>query len=123
MRSLPSILVTGATGLLGRHVLDRLLATNPRFSAFVLVRDATRWTSVARELGDDDGRLIPVEGDLCAEALGLTPDVRATLRRSVTAIVHLAADTTFSNPLERARAVNTIGTRRVLELASRAVRA
>src|SRR5439155_20054079 len=111
------ILVTGATGFLGRHVLDRLLAANPRFTAFVLVRDDARWTSVARELGDH-GRLIPVEGDLCAEALGLTPDVRATLRRNVTAIVHLAADTTFSNPLERARAVNTIGTRRVLELAS-----
>jgi nucleoside-diphosphate-sugar epimerase len=35
----------------------------------------------------------------------------------VTAIVHLAADTTFSSPLDRARAVNTLGTQRVLEIA------
>jgi nucleoside-diphosphate-sugar epimerase len=40
------------------------------------------------------------------------------VRRNVTGIIHLAADTTFSRPLAQARAVNTEGTRRVLELAA-----
>ena len=117
MTTLPTVLMTGATGLLGRNALARLLAADSRFRAFVLVRNPARWTSVACELGDI-GRIIPVEGDLCAEGLGLTPKARATLFRNVTAIVHLAADTTFSNPLARARAVNTAGTQRVLELAA-----
>ena len=38
-----SILVTGATGLLGRDVLARLLAADSRLRAFVLVRDVGRW--------------------------------------------------------------------------------
>ncbi|HEY7236684.1 MAG TPA: SDR family oxidoreductase [Gemmatimonadaceae bacterium] len=110
------ILVTGATGLLGREVLARLLAADARLHAFVLVRDASRWPEAARELGAC--RAVPLTGDLCTVDLGLTPDVRAALRQRVTAIVHLAADTTFSAPLEHARAVNTDGTRRLLELAA-----
>ena len=47
----------------------------------------------------------------------MEPDARAAICRDVTAIVHLAADTTFSSPLDRARAVNTLGTQRVLEIA------
>ena len=111
-----SILITGATGLLGRDVLARLLAADSRLRAYVLVRDLGRWLRTARELGSQS-RVIPVHGDLCADGLGLTPDARAAIRRDVTAIVHLAADTTFSSPLDRARAVNTLGTQRVLEIA------
>lgn len=104
------IFLTGATGLLGRDVLRRLLATNPDLRVYVLVRDAHWFAS--------DERIIPVRGDLCAENLGITPDERAAIRGEVSAIIHLAAETTFSTPLDRARAVNTVGTERVLELAS-----
>jgi len=106
-----SILITGATGLLGRAVLARLLAANSRLRAFVLVRGSqSQWASC-------DARIIPIGGDLCADGLGIAPDERAAICREVTAIVHLAADTTFSTPLDRARAVNTSGTQRLLELA------
>lgn len=105
-----SILITGATGLLGQEVLTRLLRTNARIGAYALVRDR-------RALGGDP-RVLPMVGDLCADGLGLTPADRAAIRRDVRGIIHLAADTTFSAPLDRARAVNTRGTERVLELAS-----
>jgi nucleoside-diphosphate-sugar epimerase len=111
-----SILVTGVTGLLGRDVLARLLTANPRLRAYVLVRDVVRWSRVARELGHT--RVIPVQGDLCVEGLGLTTDVRAAICKDVTAIIHLAANTSFSTPLDRARAVNTLGTQRVLDIAN-----
>jgi long-chain acyl-CoA synthetase len=39
------------------------------------------------------------------------------LSRHATAVVHLAADTTFSRPLDAARAVNLEGTRHLLDLA------
>ena len=42
-----SILITGATGLLGRDVLARLLAADSRLRAFVLVRDLGRWLQTA----------------------------------------------------------------------------
>jgi long-chain acyl-CoA synthetase len=112
-----SILVTGATGLLGRAVLARLLTADSRLRVFVLVRDVSRWLRTARELGNQS-RVIPVHGDLCADGLGMAPEARAAIRRDVTAIVHLAADTRFSSPLDRARAVNTLGTQRVLEIAA-----
>jgi nucleoside-diphosphate-sugar epimerase len=110
MRADRSILITGATGLLGRAVLTRLLAADSHLRAFVLVR-GSQWASC-------DARIIPIGGDLCADGLGIAPDERAAICRSVTAIVHLAANTTFSTPLEHARAVNTVGTRRLLELAN-----
>lgn len=112
-----SILVTGATGLLGREVLQRLLATDARLQAIVLVRDVTRWMRDASNSRNHD-RVTPIEGDLRAAGLGLTSDARQLVRRQVAAVVHLAADTTFSNPLAKARAVNTSGTERLLELAN-----
>jgi thioester reductase-like protein len=111
-----SILLTGATGLLGRDVLARLLAADARLHAFVLVRDASRWAVTSRDL-PHAGRITPIVGDLCVDGLGLEPLVRHTMCRNVTGIVHLAADTTFSRPLAQARAVNAEGTHRVLELA------
>jgi len=110
-----SIFITGATGFLGRETLTRLLAADPRLRAFVLVRDVGRWSQVERERGH--GRVIPVQGDLCTDGLGLPPDARARIANEVTTIVHLAANTTFSSPLDHARAVNTLGTRHVLEIA------
>ena len=116
-----SIFVTGATGFLGRETLTRLLAADSRLRVFALVRDLGRWTRVGRGL--DDGRIVPVQGDLCADGLGLAPDVRARIAGEVTAIVHVAANTSFSSPLDRARAVNTLGTQRVLEIAADCVSA
>ena len=111
-----SILLTGATGLIGRQVLAKLLAEDPRLRVYVLVRDLPRWSLVSLAV-DEPSRVVPVQGDLCAVGLGLSHGERATLRRELTAIVHLAADTTFSNSLDRAREVNVVGTCRVLELA------
>ena len=120
MRANRSILVTGATGLLGRSVLQRLLVTDTRLHAIVLVRDTARWARVAGAFGLSD-RLTVIEGDLRSPGLGLTSEARALVQRRVTAIVHLAADTRFSNPLTDARAVNTSGTEHLLALAAECV--
>lgn len=113
-----SILLTGATGFLGRGVLDRLLGANPSLRAFVLVRNPARWPSVAARLRHaTTERVTPVPGDLWAAGLGLTARDRARVTSETTAIIHLAADTVFSRPLTQARRINTDGTVRVMELA------
>lgn len=103
------LFLTGATGLVGSQVLARMLRADPTLHAVVLVRDLSRWTPTER--------VRAVLGDLRSDGLGLAPDVRASLARHVTVVVHAAADVVFSRPLDLARATNVEGTRRVLELA------
>ena len=87
------LLLTGATGLVGGELLARL--------------------------GDRPVVLLKrPEADLTKPLLGLAEPRYAELQDAVTAIVHCAADTRFYLPLGEARAVNTEGTRRLLEFAS-----
>ena len=117
MSSHKTVLVTGGTGLLGNAVLAELLENDPSLHLVVLVRDPAKWLIHERALPGSAGRMTHLESDLCAEGLGLKSRERKLISREVSAIIHLAADTTFSRPLEEARAVNTEGTRRLLELA------
>ena len=112
------VLVTGATGLLGADLVRRWSATRTPRRIAVLVRDRARWDAVARRLALPPDAVVALEGDVTREGLGLTRDVRACLARRTTAIVHLAADTTFSRPLDQARLVNRDGTAHLLALAA-----
>ena len=103
------LFLTGATGLVGGGVLQRMLRADPDLRVAVLVRDGSRWPGIPR--------VTPVVGDLLAPGLGLAADARATLAREVRLVVHAAADVVFSRPLDVARATNVEGTRRLLELA------
>ena len=89
-------LITGTTGLVGGEVLPRLEAARPGRRTYLLKRP---------------------EADLTRPSLGLDSGPYAELQSSVTAILHCAADTRFHLPLDQARAVNTEGTRRLLEFA------
>ncbi len=62
--------------------------------------------------------IVAFEGDVTREGLGLPGDARAWLAERATAVVHLAADTTFSRPLDQARFVNLDGTAHLLALAA-----
>ena len=113
------LFVTGATGLLGAGALGRLLGDVPSLRAFVLVRDPRRWqrTAACRLPETVHGRVEAVVGDLRRPGLGLRPRDRREIAASATIILHAAADTRFSQTIGQARAVNVVGTRRVLELA------
>lgn len=100
-------LMTGASGLLGADVLDRLLRDPAVGAIYTLSRSPAAPCS---------SRVLPVEGDLHRDGLGIDPVMRARLAREVTTVVHCAATTSFSQSLAEARATNTEGTRRLLEL-------
>jgi nucleoside-diphosphate-sugar epimerase len=59
---------------------------------------------------------VAIAGDVTQPGLGLDASARAWLAARTTAVVHLAADTTFSRPLDAARRVNRDGTRHLLEV-------
>ena len=112
------VLITGATGLLGADLVRHWASSGSARRLAVLVRDRSRWQLAAHRAGIAHGAVIAVDGDITAEGLGLTRDVRRWLAQDATAVVHLAADTTFSRPLAQSRLVNRDGTAHLLALAA-----
>ena len=96
------LLLTGATGFLGAHLLRTLLAETDA-EVLCLVRDRgsdgesqqrVRRNLERYRLWDDTfgSRTQTVTGDLSQPSLALAADVRATLGSAVDAIYHAAAD-------------------------------
>ena len=108
-----SFFVTGATGLVGRRVVDELLSDARVAQVFALARDVRR---LGGGRAPDARRLIPIRGDLMLEGLGIDIATHRHLAREVTGVVHCAANTSFSQPLDEARAINRDGTQRLLDI-------
>ena len=113
--------VTGGTGLLGRHLVERLLARGGE--VLILVRPdrltahakrLTHFETLAKTAGASV-RVLP--GDVAEEQLGLTPAALAELAApSLDACFHAAAYYDIAGNVERLRDVNVEGTRRLLAL-------
>jgi nucleoside-diphosphate-sugar epimerase len=125
MKGPRDLLLTGATGLLGRYLLRDLLAAGHRVA--VLARDAGPVRAGERiaglvapwrgPLGAPPPDPVVLGGDLLEPGLGLSAADRAWLARHRPAVVHAAADVTLrrshrSDPW----ATNADGTRRLLDL-------
>lgn len=107
------LLVTGATGFLGTLLLDHLTPARPGARLYLLTRDPDRVPERFR-----GPQFSILAGDIRRPQLGLTNWQAAALRRSVTEIIHCAADTSLESTLEQSRAVNRTGTENVLLLAA-----
>lgn len=111
-----TLLVTGATGLVGRDVVTRLLARHRSLHVVALVRDPARWVAAAHARRWPVDRVSMVAGDVTLAGLGLAAETRASLARRVDAVLHCAADTCFSRPLDESRLANTAGTAHLLDV-------
>ncbi|MEO8577100.1 MAG: SDR family oxidoreductase [Gemmatimonadales bacterium] len=111
-----TLFITGATGLVGGDVLERMLRADPTMRAYALVRGAAGECHLRSTLGALAARVVPVRGDLLRRGLGIDYEIRKALTREVTMVVHAAADTTFSRSLAESRMVNREGTRQLLSL-------
>jgi thioester reductase-like protein len=120
-----TVLLTGATGFLGMDLLARLCEREDT-TVVCLVRAGStagaqeRLDAVLGRLYDEPppgaARVRALAGDIAAEGLGLDPRERAQLVHSVTSVIHCAAAISFDLSLDEARAVNTAGALRMLEL-------
>jgi amino acid adenylation domain-containing protein/thioester reductase-like protein len=119
------VLLTGATGFFGVHLLRELLtATTARVHCLVRARNAAhvlRRIAHAAERYELDGlamdRIVPVVGDLAEPDLGLSRSTFSELARTIDVIHHAGAIVNFIYPYEDLRAANVTGTRELIRLA------
>ena len=119
------ILLTGATGFLGAHLLRELVAaTGARVHCLVRARDPADALSRLRQAAaryelpaPPPDRVAPLIGDLAQPALGLSEADFRRLGAEIDVIYHAGALVNFIYPYQELRAANVAGTREIVRLA------
>lgn len=130
-----SIFITGASGFLGKVLIEKLLHDCPEIkNIYILVRTKGTTQAQARKTQllesqafDRIRRIQPklfekvkvIRGDITFDDLAISEKDLETLKRDVSIVVHSAATIRFDEPLKRATRINVTATKRVLELATR----
>ena len=111
-----SYFVTGATGFIGRHLVQELV-DNREGDIFVLVRAGSmaRIDALTKRWGS--GRVHPVEGDLAEDALGVDPEWVAEHAGKIDHFFHIAAIYDMTADDAANEQLNVGGTRHALQLA------
>jgi thioester reductase-like protein len=117
-----TILLTGATGLLGRYLLRKLLRSGRQVAVLVRASQGMspreRIDALRARWDETLPRPDVVEGDIALDGIGLTAVDRQWLARHVGAVVHAAANTSFrAAPDGEPWQTNVAGTEALLRLA------
>ena len=120
------VLLTGAAGFLGAHLLSELLAaTDARVHCLVRARDENGVLSRLRQAADRyelpvprGERVVPLPGDLAEPRLGLSDASFRDLARNADTIYHVGAKVNFIYPYQELRAANVAGTTELIRLAA-----
>ncbi|SDU18686.1 thioester reductase domain-containing protein [Stappia sp. ES.058] len=128
------VLLTGATGFVGRYVLAEL-AEDPEVSrVFCVVRaDDTesayertsraaprRAKSVQPVWAASGDKIVAVAGDITRANLGLSDDATRDLEDQVDTVIHCAAEVNWIKPYQNLKKPNVLGTANVAVFAARA---
>ncbi|MBT2365776.1 amino acid adenylation domain-containing protein [Streptomyces sp. ISL-10] len=121
------VLLTGATGFCGAHMIEELLRrTTGRIFCLVRASDdrhgmerirASHQRYVLSDLSSE--RVQPVVGDLGKPGLGLSPGRFEELGSTIDAVYHFGGQVNFIYPYHELRAANVDGTYEIIRLAAR----
>lgn len=125
------VLITGATGFIGKVVVEKLLRSCPDIGClYLLVREKGEDTPQARvthllqgelfsrlrrEQPNFAEKVVPVPGELTAEGLGLSQEMKEYLAPRVSIVFHIAATIKFTERLRLAVKLNVLAVKRVVE--------
>lgn len=128
-----NVLVTGATGFMGKVLVSKLLLTCPNIGKiFILIREkkgVDPQNRLKQLLQQEPFRIlvenhperlkkiVVINGDTTIEGLGLSSANKDLLIKEVSVIFHMAANVRFDLPLKTAVNMNTRGTANVLAVA------
>ena len=109
--------VTGATGFIGRNLVELLLEREG--TIYVLVREGSqgRLAELRNRWGVDESRVVGIVGDLSQHRLGVSDADLERLNGEVDHLFHLAAIYDMSADAESQRVANVEGTRHMVQLA------
>ena len=112
-----SYFVTGATGFIGRNLVELLLEREG--TIYVLVREGSkgRLEELRNRWGVDDDRVVGIVGDLSEPKLGVSPEDLVRLEGNVDHLFHLAAIYDMTANAETQRVANVEGTRHMVQFA------
>ncbi|XP_042149618.1 putative fatty acyl-CoA reductase CG5065 [Ixodes scapularis] len=126
------IFITGATGFLGKALLEKLLRSCPGIERiYLLIRPKRDFSPTRRlelllrsacferlrqECPSSLNKLVVVDGDIREEKLGLKSGDYERLASDVSMVFHTAADVRFNQSLRNAVKINMEGTKHVLDL-------
>jgi myxalamid-type nonribosomal peptide synthetase MxaA len=120
-----NVLLTGATGFLGAHLLSELLErTSARLLCLVRAADERQGLEALRRAleryglwrEEAAGRLVAIPGDLAHPGLGLSEAGLRHLAETADSIYHCGALVNYAYPYEALRTANVESTRELLRL-------
>ncbi|KAJ0120669.1 Nonribosomal peptide synthetase 14 [Diaporthe amygdali] len=109
------VILTGATGFLGRHIV-RELQSRPEVIQIVCIAVRNPFSDAARAIERDCPKAVLYAGDLRSPRLGLAEDEARLLFADADAIIHNGADVSFLKPYATLRAPNLGSTQELVRL-------
>uniref|UniRef100_A0A3Q3X3V3 Fatty acyl-CoA reductase n=1 Tax=Mola mola TaxID=94237 RepID=A0A3Q3X3V3_MOLML len=130
-----NVLITGATGFMGKVLLEKLLRSCPGVKAvYVMVRSKAGQSPKARitdmincklferlqeEQPNFAEKVIAVNSDLTQPELDLSKEDQSILTENIHVVFHCAATVRFNEPLKDAMQLNVLAIQKMLALAHR----
>ena len=114
-----AILITGASGFLGVHLIRELMVTTEK-KLYCLVRSEDKLQRALRrytEIPYPNPRIVCVQGDITMPDLGIDPAAAVSLKAEIGDLIHSAADVSFFCAWEQAKRINYTGTCNALRFA------